>query len=81
MPRNYYRYRLFDGHFIVQYGITNDPERREEEHRDERKSFSRLDVVGPAVTKKVAEEWEAYKLDSYRAAPGGHNPRYHKTER
>ena len=81
MPRNHYRYRLFDGHKVVQYGITNNPERREEEHRDERKRFSSLNVVGPGVTKKAAERWEEDILASYRGNHGGRSPRYNKTER
>ena len=46
MPRNYYRYRLFAVHEVAQYGITNDPERREEEHRSEGKRFSSLKSLG-----------------------------------
>ncbi len=81
MPRNYYRYRLVDGHKVVQYGITNDPERREEEHHDEGKRFSRLNTVGPAVTKDTAEEWEEEMLATYRSNHGGRNPRYNKTDK
>lgn len=79
--RNYYRYKLWDQGKIVQYGITNDPERREAEHKDEGKRFSTFSKEGPAVTKDSAEEWEEQKLKSYREHHRGKNPRYNETDK
>ena len=79
--RNHYRYKLYDQHQVVQFGFTNDPERREEEHRDEGKRFSTLKVEGPAVIKKTAEQWEEERLANYRRTHQGRNPRYNKTDR
>jgi predicted GIY-YIG superfamily endonuclease len=58
-PRNTYRYVLKQGHRIVYRGITNNPERRETEHRLARKRFTKLTVVGPSVTRPSAEKWES----------------------
>ena len=58
-PRNTFRYVLKQGPRIVYRGITNDPPRREGEHRGDGKTFSKLVVVGPAVTRPAAEKWES----------------------
>ncbi len=79
--RNYYRYHLKDGKEIVQFGITNSPERREVEHKNERKKFTRLQVVGPSVTKETAERWEENSLATYRRGHKGKNPKYNKTSK
>lgn len=79
--RNYHRYELWDQGKIVQYGITNDPERRESEHENDGKRFSTFSTKGPAVTKTSAEEWEEQKLKDYRAHHHGKNPRYNETDK
>ena len=79
--RDTYRYELKQGHKVVYYGITNEPERREEEHKEEGKKFSRLIVKGPIVTEETAEKWEEDRLASYRKSHRGRNPRYNKTDR
>ena len=78
--RNHYRYKLWDKGKIVQYGITKEPERREDEHKNEGKQFSTFGVEGPTVTKESAEKWEEQKLKSYRAHHQGKNPRYNETD-
>lgn len=62
-PRNYYRYHYLIGHRIRHSGVTKDPERREEEHQ-QRWPGGHLRVVGPAVTKETALEWEETKRRS-----------------
>jgi len=80
--RNYHRYELKQGQKVVYRGITKDPERREEEHRDERKRFSHMHIVGDRpVTKGAAEQWEEESLKSYRESHGGKNPRYNETDK
>lgn len=79
--RDTYRYELWSGLGVVYIGITNDPERREEEHRRERKRFISMRIQGPAVTQASAEKWEEDRLAAYRRNHGGKNPRYNKQGR
>ena len=79
--REYSRYHLKRGNKITYIGITNDPERREEQHRSEGKRFSHMRIIGPAVTKETAENWEEEALKNYRWSHGGKNPSYNKTKR
>ena len=66
---------------IVYIGITNDPERREAEHRAEGKVFRTFHVVPPRVTKAGAEMWEEERLASYRRNHKGKNPKYNTQSR
>ena len=79
--RDTYRYTLRKGGRIVQYGITNDPERREQEHRGDGKRFDRLQKEGPRVIQETAENWEEERLASYRKTHRGRNPAYNETDR
>lgn len=78
--RDYYRYELRDRRKIVYVGITDDPVRREAEHKSQGKHFTKMNTVGPAVTKNSAEQWEEGRLEQYRRSHGGKNPRYNKIE-
>jgi predicted GIY-YIG superfamily endonuclease len=53
-----YRYVMRDGRDIVQYGVTNDPDARVNQHAGDGKRFTGVTVVGPAVTRETALEWE-----------------------
>ena len=79
--RDHWRYELKNGHKIVYFGITDDPERRETEHKSERKRFKRMNIVGPAVTQETAEQWEEKRLETYRRNHNGKNPKYNKAKR
>ena len=74
--RNYYRYKLNQWRNIVYYGITNDPERRENEHISEGKNFSKMRIVGPVVKKGTAINWEEEKIDNYKGNHRGRRPKY-----
>jgi len=74
------RYELRDKRKIVYVGRTDDPERRAEEHKEEGKRFTSVNVVGPKVTEETAEQWEEQRLEAYRRSHGGKNPRYNKTD-
>jgi predicted GIY-YIG superfamily endonuclease len=76
--RKYHRYELKEGSKVVYRGITNDPQRREREHKEEGKQFSHMRVIGPSATKKTAEIWEEESLESYRRHHRGENPKYNK---
>ena len=79
--RNYYRYELKDGKKVVYRGITDNPDRRENEHNQTGKRFSQLNIIGPSVTKPTAEKWEEKSLESYRTSHKGKNPKYNKTNK
>ena len=79
--RNHYRYNLKQSHKVVYKGITKNPENREEQHKDEGKRFSNMQIVGPSVTKAAAEKWEEESLAQYRSNHGGRNPRYNETDK
>lgn len=56
--RDTHRYRLLRDGRIVHSGITNDPARRQREHRRDGIAFDTLQVVGPPVTRPTALRWE-----------------------
>jgi len=78
--RTHQPYALRDGRKVVYYGTTDDPPRREQQHRDEGKRFTGMSPVGRKLTEASAEEREAKLLESYRAGHGGRNPRYNETD-
>ena len=75
-PRDTHRYELWQGHRKVYIGITNDPGRREGEHRAGGVDFDRMEIVGPAVTRDSALDWEQDALDTYMQGHGGETPEY-----
>ncbi len=79
--RDTLRYKLVHDGRVVYYGITDDPERRREEHKEDGKEFDTMNVTRPAVTEKSAEQWEEERLEAYRRSHHGRNPRYNETDR
>lgn len=71
-------YNLKDGRTIVYKGTTNDPEQREQQHRDDGKRFTLLEVTSRRLTEESASERESAQLQQYRSNHGGQNPRYNK---
>ena len=71
-------YDLKKGRKVVYRGITNDPERREHEHRDSGLDFDRLLSTSRRMTPQGAKDREADNLERYRRSHGGRNPRYNK---
>lgn len=63
---------------ILYIGTTNDPERREDEHRDEGLRFRTLHVRSRRMTEPGAKEKEERALDTYQGGHQGRNPRYNK---
>jgi hypothetical protein len=76
--RNTHRYILRDGSQIVQYGISNGPVDRAREHLTDGKRFTTMTVVGPAVTRDSALDWERDCIESYQRSHQGKRPRYNK---
>ncbi|MGL1937221.1 MAG: GIY-YIG nuclease family protein [Fibrobacterales bacterium] len=81
MPkRNHSKYELRDNGKLVYVGITNDIDRRVEEHRDSGKRFTSASTVGNKTTEGGAKNWEENRLETYRNNHGGKNPRHNKTD-
>lgn len=76
--RDTYRYTLWDRGKKVYIGITDDPARREQEHRAEGWRFTSMRREGPALSRPAALEWEQKALEGYRRGHRGRNPRYNK---
>ena len=79
--RNTHRYTLRKAGKIQYYGITNNLDRREAEHRDEGKRFDAIKREGPRVSRDTAEKWEEQRLAAYRERHRGRNPRYNDTDK
>lgn len=75
-PRDTVTYDLKKGGKIVYRGTTNDPERREREHKAQRKDFDQLVVTSRRMTGEGAKRKETESLARYRRGHGGRNPRY-----
>jgi hypothetical protein len=76
--RDTHRYILRDGPQIVQFGITNGPLDRAEEHLRDGKRFTRMTVVGSPVTRDTALDWERDRIEGYQRSHEGKRPRYNK---
>ena len=50
-----------NGNKIMYVGITDDPSRREYEHRRD-KEIQKMMVVGRKVSRKSAEDWETKRI-------------------
>ena len=70
-------YELKDGKKTVYIGTTNDPERREKEHKDSGKKFTKMDITSRKMTEEGAKKKETEKLERYRKNQG-RNPKYNK---
>ena len=55
--RKTYKYRFKIGNKIVHGGITNDLERREQEHQD-KWPIGHIKQVGRRTTEEAARQWE-----------------------
>lgn len=71
-------YDLKQGGKIVYRGTTDNPERREREHKREGKKFTRLSITSRKMTEEGAKKKEARDLQTYRRGHGGKNPKYNK---
>lgn len=64
---------------IVYVGITNDPARREMEHRQD-KDFDRMRIIGRPSTLDGASQWETDRIQTYMRNHGGETPLYNQNE-
>jgi predicted GIY-YIG superfamily endonuclease len=75
--RDTYNYNLWDGSTKVYEGITNDPEVRGQQHKQDKK-FTRVEVRKPAVSRETALKREQGAIERYRQAHSGRPPKYNK---
>ena len=59
MARDTYKYHFKKGNKILHTGITNDLERREQEHRQTYGESGHIKQVGRATTRDAALKWES----------------------
>ena len=70
-------YELKKGNEVVYVGTTNDPERREQEHKEQGKKFGHMNVTSRRMTEDGAKRKETERLATYRKNQGN-NPKYNK---
>ncbi len=75
--RDTYRYEIRSGNKVNYVGITNDPERRAQEHSD---MDGTLRIIGSRVTRSTAEQWEEERIRTYKAHHNGNRPKYNQND-
>jgi len=73
-PRDCWVYELKDGHKVVYYGISSDPNRREPQHG--RKKFTHMNVISVGLTRSSALQREREEIQRYQRQHGGIAPKY-----
>ena len=77
--RNTYKYELTKGNKVVYVGLTNNPGRREAEHR-QNKNFDKMKIVGNVSTLDGASQWETNRIQTYMNNHKGQTPLYNQNE-
>ena len=75
-PRGTWLYELKNSNEIVQYGLTNNPDRRVIEHDNSGKKFTHMNIISVALTRDSAEEREEEEIQRYQRQHRGKPPRY-----
>lgn len=75
-PRDTWLYELKDGNEIVDYGVTNNPDRRVIEQANSGKKFTHLNIISVALTRESAETRETKTIQRYQRQHGGRPPKY-----
>lgn len=73
--RDTYLYELRDGHEIVYYGITKNPEARVQSHRSSGWRFTHMNVIRGPLFRENAEELEWDYIHKYQLQHCGKPPR------
>ena len=60
--RDTFKYRIKDGNEIVYYGITNDLERREQEHRNEGMNFTSMEKIGNSESSQIMDRLTSFRI-------------------
>lgn len=74
--RDTYRYKMKDGNQTVYFGITDNFTRRKQEHKTDGKKFSKIETIGPKVTRDSALKWEKESIEKYKRKHKGKKPKY-----
>jgi len=77
-PRDCWLYELRDGHEIVYYGVSNDPDRREPEHAGKR--FTHMNIISVGLTRTSALVRELEEIQRYQYQHGGRPPKYNRSK-
>ena len=77
MARDTYKYHFKKGNKIVHTGITNDLERREQEHKQDFGESGHIKKVGHVTTRDAALKWESDQAKKSRR----HRSRLHGRQR
>ena len=77
MERNTTKYVLKKRNKVVYVGITDDPDRREAEHRLD-KDFDSMVKIGNVSSRQGAELWETERIHQYMKNHDGHTPKYNQ---
>ncbi len=57
-PRDWYTYEFKRGNQVLHKGITQDPERRENDHQSNLDPKGHLKIIGNPKTEEGARQWE-----------------------
>ena len=74
------KYVLKDKNEVVYVGITNDLERRTQEHKAEGMKFTSVTKVGNNTTREGASNWETDRIQTYMHNHNGETPKYNKND-
>lgn len=77
--RDTYKYELKNGNKVLYIGITNDPLRREQEHR-QNKDYGHMNIIGKRTTREAAENWERKRIDTYMQSHDNNTPPLNKNK-
>ena len=77
--RKTYKYELKDRHTVLYVGITDDPDRRVQQHRQS-KDFGHMRIIGNRTTRTAAEKWEENRIRTYMENHGGRTPPLNKND-
>ena len=78
--RDTYGYKLKDGNETTYIGITNDPERRAQEHENDGKKFTKMEVDKYPTSRKIAGQREKERIATYMRNHDGKLPRDNKND-
>lgn len=65
---------------MVYVGISDDLDRRADEHRAEGMDFTSINKIGNITTRDAAEAWEADRIATYKDNHHGNRPEYNKND-
>jgi len=75
--QNYHNYTLRKGRLVVKHGITDDPERRLDEMKNEGLQFTSMTLDTIAVSEETARKREEERIKAYQKSHGK-KPKYNK---